>query len=210
MSLLVPAPDIFLFDLTNPRRPKYTTGLTAQQGACTDEFLPARSGGFYITNMCGRDGEGLLLRCVRVAHMSLGKTLAKAGDLRECLSFRPAAGAMLKRALVAVQHAGGLCRQVPHCCQCATHGCALAAADIDTVAYCTRVYAGGAGGGLAILSDPGSPSLQEYTGGLSAPDNATFTSHGIDVDYDAGRIVTVDFVNVGSLIIPKGGSASPQ
>ena len=76
-----------------------------------------------------------------------------------------------------------------------------------------RAPAGGAGGGIAILSDPSSPALQEYTGDLSPADAATFTSHGIDVDYDAGgtgRIVTVDFVNVGSLIIPQGGSASPQ
>ena len=100
---------------------------------------------------------------------------------------------------VAVQH-----------CIAASVSCALAAAAQLHCCCGTRAPAGGAGGGIAILSDPSSPALQEYTGGLSAPDNATFTSHGIDVDYDAGRIVTVDFVNVGSLIIQRVAPHHPS
>ncbi len=59
---------------------------------------------------------------------------------------------------------------------------------------------GGPGGGIVKL-DPGSASLTEYISGLPVEDQGNFTSHGIDIDYDSRRIVSADFVVVGSALI---------
>lgn len=44
-------PDIFVFDVSTPDKPAYKTGLTSSSGACMDEFLALRSGGFYVSSM---------------------------------------------------------------------------------------------------------------------------------------------------------------
>ncbi len=62
-SLLQPnTPDIFVFDVSTPTKPVYKTGLTASGGACIDEFLALRSGGFYVSEMCSRTGEKPLIK----------------------------------------------------------------------------------------------------------------------------------------------------
>jgi hypothetical protein len=58
LSLMQPnTPDIFVFDMSTPDKPVYKTGLTSSSGACMDEFLSLRSGGFYVSSMCSRTGE---------------------------------------------------------------------------------------------------------------------------------------------------------
>jgi hypothetical protein len=58
LSLLKPnTPDIFIFDVSDADKPVYKYGLTSTIGTCPDEFVAARSGGFYASSMCSRTGE---------------------------------------------------------------------------------------------------------------------------------------------------------
>jgi hypothetical protein len=58
LILLKPnTPDIFVFDVSDADKSVYKYGLTSSMGACPDEFVAARSGGFYASNMCSRTGE---------------------------------------------------------------------------------------------------------------------------------------------------------
>lgn len=58
LSLLKPnTPDIFVFDVSDADKPVYKYGLTTSMGACPDEFVAARSGGFYASSMCSRTGK---------------------------------------------------------------------------------------------------------------------------------------------------------
>jgi hypothetical protein len=68
-----------------------------------------------------------------------------------------------------------------------------------------HVLSGGPGGGLVRLRQPGgsNPKLVEYDGGLSIQDQTNFTSHGFDIDYDSRRVVSADYVVVGSTVIQE-------
>jgi hypothetical protein len=70
-------------------------------------------------------------------------------------------------------------------------------------AHMVHVLSGGPGGGLVRLRQPGgsNPKLLQYDGGLSVKDQANFTSHGFDIDYDSRRIVSADYVVVASTVI---------
>lgn len=44
---------IFMFDVSNPAKPVYKHGLTSSSGACMDEFVAHKNGGFAVSSMCG-------------------------------------------------------------------------------------------------------------------------------------------------------------
>jgi hypothetical protein len=51
--------------------------------------------------------------------------------------------------------------------------------------------------------------MVEYTGGLTGDNTATFASHGVDIDYESGRIVTADYLDVVSAVVVPDDQVQP-
>jgi selenium-binding protein 1 len=56
LSVLKAQNDIFFFDITHPRQPKFLFSTRAPNSSITDDFLPLPSGGFLVTNMGSATG----------------------------------------------------------------------------------------------------------------------------------------------------------
>jgi hypothetical protein len=56
LSVLKGQNDIFFFDITNARNPKFMFSTRAPNSSITDDFLPLPSGGFLVTNMGSASG----------------------------------------------------------------------------------------------------------------------------------------------------------
>ena len=57
LSVLKGQKEIFFFDVSNPRRPRFVSAADPPQSAITDEFYPLRGGGFLVTMMGGAEGH---------------------------------------------------------------------------------------------------------------------------------------------------------
>ena len=57
LSVLSGQPEIFFFDVTNPRRPQFLSRADPPQSAITDEFHALPGGGFLVTMMGGPSGH---------------------------------------------------------------------------------------------------------------------------------------------------------
>jgi 56kDa selenium binding protein (SBP56) len=56
LSLLQGQDQIFFFDVTDARKPKYIKSISASLSAITDDFLPLAAGGFLVTQMGSATG----------------------------------------------------------------------------------------------------------------------------------------------------------
>jgi hypothetical protein len=56
LSVLKGQNDIFFFDITHPRQPKFLFSTRAPNSSVTDDFLPLPNGGFLVTNMGSASG----------------------------------------------------------------------------------------------------------------------------------------------------------
>jgi len=56
LSVLKGQNDIFFFDITDARNPKFLTSTRAPNSSITDDFLPLPGGGFLVTNMGSASG----------------------------------------------------------------------------------------------------------------------------------------------------------
>jgi 56kDa selenium binding protein (SBP56) len=56
LSVLKGQNDIFFFDISNARNPKFLTSTHAPSSSITDDFLPLPGGGFLVTNMGSASG----------------------------------------------------------------------------------------------------------------------------------------------------------
>ena len=56
LSVLKGQPEIFFFDVTSPRAPRFLGAVDPPQSSVTDEFYPLSSGGFLVTMMGGPAG----------------------------------------------------------------------------------------------------------------------------------------------------------
>ena len=56
LSVLKGQNDIFFFDITDARNPKFLKSTRAPSSSITDDFLPIRGGGFLVTNMGSASG----------------------------------------------------------------------------------------------------------------------------------------------------------
>lgn len=56
LSLLKGQDDLFFFDISNARNPRYLRSGSAPLSAVTDDFLPLPNGGFLLTNMGSKTG----------------------------------------------------------------------------------------------------------------------------------------------------------
>jgi hypothetical protein len=56
LSVLRAQKEIFFFDVSNPRAPKFISAADPPQSAITDEFYPLANGGFLVTMMGGAGG----------------------------------------------------------------------------------------------------------------------------------------------------------
>ena len=56
LSVLKGQNDIFLFDITDARHPKFLSSTRAPNSSITDDFLPLPGGGFLVTNMGSASG----------------------------------------------------------------------------------------------------------------------------------------------------------
>lgn len=57
LSVLKGQPEIFFFDVADPRAPKFLSAADPPQSAITDEFYPLPGGGFLVTMMGGAQGH---------------------------------------------------------------------------------------------------------------------------------------------------------
>jgi len=56
LSVLKGQNDIFFFDITHPRQPRFLFSTRAPNSSVTDDFLPLPNGGFLVTNMGSASG----------------------------------------------------------------------------------------------------------------------------------------------------------
>ncbi len=56
LSVLKGQNDIFFFDITDARHPKFMFSTHAPNSSITDDFLPLPEGGFLVTNMGSASG----------------------------------------------------------------------------------------------------------------------------------------------------------
>jgi hypothetical protein len=57
LSVLRAQKEIFFFDVSNPRAPRFISAADPPQSAITDEFYPLENGGFLVTMMGGAEGH---------------------------------------------------------------------------------------------------------------------------------------------------------
>lgn len=57
LSLLQGQDDMFLFDVSTPRFPRFVRSTSAPLSAVTDDFVPLPNGGFLATNMGSKNGD---------------------------------------------------------------------------------------------------------------------------------------------------------
>jgi len=71
LSVLKGQNDIFFFDITNARDPRFLRSTHAPNSSITDDFLPLPNGGFLVTNMGSASGGGW--SCESTANGSVAK-----------------------------------------------------------------------------------------------------------------------------------------
>lgn len=60
------------------------------------------------------------------------------------------------------------------------------------------------------IPNPSDPNtMVEYSGGVTGDNKNTFASHGVDIDYESGRIVTADYLDVVSAVVVPENQVQP-